>query len=75
MADHTWDPHPRRHLLTHPTPGRRSEVTYIEERWTGWWAECDECEWTAGPCDTQAEATAQADQHDLAMGEVRPDEL
>ena len=50
-------------------------MIYIEQRGTGWWAECDECEWTAGPCDTQAEATAQADQHDLAMGEVRPDEL
>ena len=40
-------------------------MTHIEERWTGWWAECD---WAAGPCDTQAEAHAQADQHDLAMG-------
>jgi hypothetical protein len=49
-------------------------VIQIEERWTGWSAECDECEWTAGPCDTQAEATAHADRHDLAMGEVRPEE-
>ena len=46
----------------------------VEQRWTGWWAECDPCDWTAGPCDTEAEAHAHADQHDLAMGEVRPTE-
>jgi hypothetical protein len=50
-------------------------VIYVQQRWTGWWAECDECEWKAGPCDTQVEAQAQADQHDIAMGEVRPDQL
>jgi hypothetical protein len=50
-------------------------VTYVEQQWAGWWAECDTCEWTAGPCDTQAEARAHADRHDLAMGEVRPHEL
>jgi hypothetical protein len=49
-------------------------VIYVEQRWAGWWAECDECVWTAGPCDTQAEAHAHADRHDLAMGEVRPTE-
>ena len=49
-------------------------MTYVEQQPTGWWAECDECVWTAGPCDTEAEAHAHADQHDLAMGEVRPTE-
>ena len=49
-------------------------MIYVEQRWAGWWAECDECVWTAGPCDTEAEAHAHADQHDLAMGEVRPTE-
>ena len=43
-------------------------MTYIEERWTGWWAECDECAWKAGPCDTQAEATAHADRQTSPWG-------
>jgi hypothetical protein len=30
---------------------------YVEHRWTGWWAECSACQWTAGPCDTKAEVT------------------
>jgi hypothetical protein len=50
-------------------------VIYVEQQWAGWWAACDECEWKAGPCDTEAEAQAHADRHDLAMGEVRPEEL
>jgi hypothetical protein len=49
-------------------------VTYVEEQWTGWWAGCDTCDWKAGPCDTEAEAHAHADQHDLAMREVKPAE-
>jgi hypothetical protein len=60
---------------TPPSTPEEVAVIYVQQRWTGWWAECDECEWKAGPCDTQVEAQAQADQHDIAMGEVRPDQL
>jgi hypothetical protein len=45
-------------------------MTCLEQNWDGWWAECDTCLWKAGPCDTEAEV--QADQHDLARGEVTP---
>jgi hypothetical protein len=38
----------------------------VDQQWTGWWAACVECEWQAGPCDTQAEATTHADRHDAA---------
>jgi hypothetical protein len=44
-------------------------VIYVEQREAHWWATCDECEWKAGPCDTEAEAHAVADVHDRAMGE------
>ena len=41
----------------------------------GWYAICDECGWTAGPCLTKADAHTAADAHDLAMGEVTLEEL
>jgi hypothetical protein len=41
----------------------------------GWYASCDDCGWTAGPCRTEADAHAAADAHDLAMGERTPQEL
>lgn len=41
----------------------------------GWWAECDDCDWTVDPCHTQQGAAAEADAHALAMGEITPDEL
>jgi hypothetical protein len=41
----------------------------------GWYASCDECGWMAGPCLTEADAHAAGDAHDLAMGEVTPEEL
>jgi hypothetical protein len=47
-------------------------VIYVEQRDANWWATCDECDWKAGPCDTEAEAHAQADVHDRAMGEEVP---
>ena len=53
----------------------RQPAISVEERWMGWWAECSECGWTAGPCDTQTEATAHGDRHELAIGEVTPDDL
>ena len=48
----------------------------VEQRFTGWWAECDACGWTAGPCITQAEADAQADLHEQTAlrEEARPDD-
>jgi hypothetical protein len=49
-------------------------VTYVEEKPDHWWVECDECGYTARPT-TETEAYQLADQHDLAMGEVRPGEL
>ena len=48
----------------------------VEQRFTGWWAECDACDWTAGPCITQAEADAHADLHEQTAlrEEARPDD-
>ena len=41
----------------------------------GWWAVCDECQWTSGPHNDQDDAIREADQHNLAMGEVTSEEL
>jgi hypothetical protein len=41
----------------------------------GWYAICDDCGWSAGPCISEAEAIAAADAHDLEMGEVTWQEL
>jgi hypothetical protein len=41
----------------------------------GWYAICDDCGWSAGPCLTEADAHAAADAHDLAMGETTREEL
>lgn len=41
----------------------------------GWHASCDDCGWSAGPCPTEAQAHAAADEHDLAMSEATPEEL
>jgi hypothetical protein len=41
----------------------------------GWYASCDDCGWSAGPCLTEADAHDAADGHDLAMGEATPEEL
>jgi hypothetical protein len=41
----------------------------------GWWAVCDECQWTSGPHNEQDDVIRQADQHALAMGEVTLEEL
>jgi hypothetical protein len=41
----------------------------------GWYAICDDCGWTAGPCPTDADAHASADVHDLAMGETTLQQL
>ena len=40
----------------------------------GWYAICDDCGWMAGPCLTEADAHAAADEHDLEMGEATPQE-
>jgi hypothetical protein len=45
------------------------------DRQPDWYAVCDECGWSAGPCRTEADAHAAADAHDLAMGEVTLEEL
>ena len=41
----------------------------------GWYVICDDCGWLAGPSDTEADAHAVADAHDLAMGETTRQEL
>jgi hypothetical protein len=41
----------------------------------GWYAICDDCGWMAGPCPTEADAHAAADDHDLAMGKTTPQAL
>jgi hypothetical protein len=41
----------------------------------GWYAICDDCGWTAGPCRTEADAHTAADAHDLEMGETTREEL
>jgi hypothetical protein len=41
----------------------------------GWYAICDDCGWSAGPCRTEADADAAADEHDLAVGEATWEEL
>jgi len=48
----------------------------VEQRWTGWWAECDTCDWRAGPCNSQAQADALAGVHEQAIvrEEARPDD-
>jgi hypothetical protein len=40
----------------------------------GWYAICDDCGWSAGPCLTEADAVQVADQHAVAMGEATPKE-
>jgi hypothetical protein len=45
------------------------------DRQPGWYATCDECGWSAGPCRTEADAHAAADAHDLAIGEVTLEQL
>jgi hypothetical protein len=41
----------------------------------GWYASCDDCGWIAGPCPTEADAHAAADEHDLEMGEATREQL
>jgi hypothetical protein len=44
--------------------------------WTpGWYAICDNCGWMAGPCRTEAQAVAAADEHALEMGKMTREEL
>ena len=40
----------------------------------GWYAICDDCGWSAGPCLTEADANQAADRHAVAMGEATPQE-
>jgi hypothetical protein len=41
----------------------------------GWWAVCDDCQWTSGPHDEQDDAIWAADRHARAMGEATGEEL
>jgi hypothetical protein len=41
----------------------------------GWYAICDDCGWSAGPCQTEADAIGAADTHALDMGEATHEEL
>jgi hypothetical protein len=40
----------------------------------GWYVICDDCGWSAGPCSTEAEAVAAADEHAVEMGEATREE-
>jgi hypothetical protein len=42
---------------------------------TGWYAICDDCGWSAGPCRTEAQAIDAADEHALDMGEATREQL
>ena len=46
----------------------------VEQRFTGWWAECDSCDWIAGPCITQADAQADLHEQTALREEARPDD-
>jgi hypothetical protein len=52
----------------------QTEIGRIDWR-PGWYAICDDCGWSAGPCRSEADAHASADAHDLAMGEASREEL
>jgi hypothetical protein len=52
----------------------QTEVGWIDWR-PGWYAICDDCGWMAGPCRSEADTHAAADEHDLEMGEATPEEL
>ena len=41
----------------------------------GWYAICDDCGWSAGPCLSEAAASEAADEHDLEMGETTQEAL
>jgi hypothetical protein len=69
--------HTRRHAviyIEHHDGTEQTEVGRIDWQ-PGWYAICDECGWMAGPCLTEADAHAAADAHDLAMGEITPQQL
>jgi hypothetical protein len=60
--------------IEHYTGPEQTDVGWID--WLpGWYAICDDCGWSAGPCRTEADAHAAADAHDLAMGEATRGEL
>jgi hypothetical protein len=42
--------------------------------WPGWYAICDDCGWSAGPCLSEVDAIQAADQHAVDMGEATPQE-
>jgi hypothetical protein len=60
--------------VEHHDGPEQTDAGRIEWR-PGWYAVCDECGWSAGPCRSEADAHVAADAHDLAMGEVTPQEL
>jgi hypothetical protein len=60
--------------VEHHDGPEQTDAGRIEWR-PGWYARCDECGWSAGPCLTEADAHDAADAHDLDMGEVPLGEL
>jgi hypothetical protein len=60
--------------VEHHDGPEQTDAGRIEWR-PGWYASCDKCGWSAGPCLTEADAHHAADAHDLDMGEVPLGEL
>jgi hypothetical protein len=60
--------------VEHHTGREQTDVGRIDWR-PGWYALCDDCGWSAGPCLTEADAVDAADAHAVAMGEATPEEL
>jgi hypothetical protein len=60
--------------VEHHDGPEQTDVGWIDWQ-PGWYAICDDCGWMAGPCLTEADAHAAADEHDLEMGEATPQEL
>jgi hypothetical protein len=60
--------------VEHHDGPEQTDAGRIEWR-PGWYAICDDCGWSAGPCPTEADANQAADAHELAMGEATREEL
>jgi hypothetical protein len=60
--------------VEHHDGPEQTDAGWIDWR-PGWYAICDDCGWSAGPCPTEADATHAADQHAVDMGEATWEEL
>jgi hypothetical protein len=60
--------------VEHHDGPEQSDAGRIDWR-PGWYAICDDCGWSTGPCLTEADAIQEADQHTVDMGEATTKEL